>query len=61
MKSPKELRIDQARAARIQAINRLMKSNAEMIADLQSQIKAYKIAAFVFAIILGSAAFQHYF
>ena len=61
MKSPKELRIDQARLARSEAINRSIQSDAERIKELESEVWCYKIGIAVAGLAIGTAVIPAWF
>lgn len=61
MKSPKELRIDQAKLARSQAINRSMQTDAERIKDLEAEVWVYKIGIAVAGLAIGTAVIPAWF
>jgi len=55
MKSIKQIRADEARLNRSNALNHLLVSSESRIADLEAQVKAYQWGILICGLVIGMA------
>lgn len=56
MKSIKQIRADEARLNRSNALNHILITNEARIADLEAQVKAYQWGILICGLVIGLAA-----